>query len=43
MNREPRNINSNDVQYEILRAHQGKYVRDNDTHKDSFPFPWDLQ
>ena len=39
INREPININSKDAQYEALKAHQSKYIKENDTHKDSLSFP----
>ena len=39
MNREPININNNDACYEALTAHQSKYIKDKDIHKDSFYFP----
>ena len=39
MNREPRNINNDDTQYEAPEACQRKYSKDNDTHKDSLSFP----
>ena len=39
MNREPIKINNDDAQYEALKAHQHKDVKNNDTHKDSLSFP----
>ena len=33
------NINNDDAQYEVLKAHQDKYVNGNDTCKDLLPFP----
>ena len=38
MFREPIHINNDDAQYEALRAHQNKYVKNNDTHKDPSVF-----
>ena len=35
MNRETINIYKNDVQYEVLKVHQCKYIKDCDTWKDS--------
>ena len=34
IHREPINVNNDDVQYEALKAHQNKYVNNDDTHKD---------
>ena len=39
MNREPININNDDIHYEVLKAHHNKYVKNNDTHKDPLSFP----
>ena len=39
MNREPININNDDAKYEALKAHQDKYVKNSDTHKDLLSFP----
>ena len=39
MNRELININNYDAQYEAFKALQVKYVKENDTLKDSFSFP----
>ena len=39
MNREPINISNNDVQYQALKARQDKYIKNNDTCKDSLYFP----
>ena len=39
MNREPININNDGVYYEALKAHQNKYIKENDTCKDSLSFP----
>ena len=33
------NINNNEVQYEALKGHHNKYIKNNDIHKDSFSFP----
>ena len=38
------NINIGDAEYEAFKAHQNKYIKDNDTyknslHKNSLPFP----
>ena len=38
MRTEPININNKDVQYWTLEAHQRKYSKDNDTHKEPFCF-----
>ena len=38
INRDPININVVDVNYEALKAWQDKYLKDNDTHKDSLSF-----
>ena len=44
MLREPMNFNNDDVQYEALKAHQNKSVKNNEAHKDlSVFFLWDLQ
>ena len=40
MNKDPININNDDVQYEAIIAHQSKYVKGSDTHKDSLSFLW---
>ena len=42
MNREPININNDDAYYETLKACQNKYFKNNDTHKDTLPFPYGL-
>ena len=39
MNRAPTNVNKNNAQYEALKAHQNKYVKNNDTHTDTLSFP----
>ena len=39
MNWEPININNNNAQHEALKAHQDKYVKDDDTCKDVLSFP----
>ena len=39
MNRESININHDDAQSDVLKAHQDKYVKGNNTHKDSLSFP----
>ena len=39
MNREHKNINNDDAQYEALKVHKDKYVKDNDACKDSLSFP----
>ena len=36
--REPLNIHNGDAQYEALKQHQNKYVKDNDTVRDSTVF-----
>ena len=38
INREPININNDDVQYRAFKAHQSKYITDSDTHKESPSF-----
>ena len=38
-NREPININNNNAYHETLKACQDKYVKNNDTSKDSLSFP----
>ena len=38
MLRKPRNVNNNDAKYEASKAHQNKYVKNNDTHKDPSVF-----
>ena len=39
INKEPININNDNVQYEALKVHQGKYVKNTDTCKDLLSFP----
>ena len=39
MNRKLINFNNDDAQYETLNVHQSKYIKDKNTHKDSFSFP----
>ena len=39
MNREIITINANDENYEALKAHQDKYLKGNDTHKDPLSLP----
>ena len=39
INREPININTEGEHYEALKAHQDKYLKGSDTHKDSLSFP----
>ena len=39
MNREPININNDNAHYEALKVGQNKYIKGNDTDKDSLPFP----
>ena len=39
MNREPIDITNDDAQYEDLKAHQSKCMKDRDTHKDPLSFP----
>ena len=39
INREPININSNDVQYEAHKSSKDKYVKDIDSGKDPLSFP----
>ena len=39
INRKPITFNADDECCEALETHQGKYTKDNDTHKDSFSFP----
>ena len=42
MNRKPINIIAHDEYYEALKANQNKYLKDNDTGKDSLSFLWGL-
>ena len=39
MNREPTNINADDKHHDAIKAYQDKYLKGNDTHKDSLSFP----
>ena len=39
INREQTNFNADDEHYEDLKTHQDKYIKGNDTYKDSFSFP----
>ena len=39
MNKDPMIINNDEHQYEALKAHQDKYIKENDTSKDSLSFP----
>ena len=39
MNGEPISINNDDAQYEAIKTHQHKYVKDSDTHKELLSFP----
>ena len=39
MNRKPISIKNDDAQYKTLKAYQVKYVKNNDTCKDSLSIP----